>query len=79
MRIFNTINNYIGENSFRIIFYLDKIDIINYESIKEISSNRIIIRSEKDIIIEGKSLCINKLLDKELLIKGKIERILFNE
>ena len=56
MKIFNNICNYIGENNFRMIFYLDMIDIINYDSIKEISSRKIIISSEKDIIIEGKFL-----------------------
>ena len=79
MKLFNNISNYIGENNFRMIFYLDMIDIINYESIKEISSRRIIISSEKDIIIEGKNLSINKLLNKEAFIIGNIKSISLNE
>lgn len=79
MRLFNDVRNYIGENNFRIIIYKDKIDIINYEEIKEISNNRIIIKSNKTIVIDGKNLKLNKMLNKEVLIMGEIININFNE
>lgn len=79
MRLFNDVRNYIGENNFRIILYKDKIDIINYEEIKEISNNKIIIKSNKTIVIDGKNLKLNKMLNKEVLIIGEIININFNE
>ena len=79
MRLFNDVRNYIGENNFRIILYKDKIDIINYDEIKEISNNKIIIKSNKTIVIDGKNLKLNKMLNKEVLIIGEIININFNE
>ena len=79
MNLFNNIKNYIGENNFRMIIYKDKIDIINYEEIVNISSNKIIIKSNKSIIIEGKNLKMNKMLNKEILVLGDLLNIKFDE
>lgn len=79
MKLFNDVKNYIGENNFRIIIYKDKIDIINYEEIKEISNNKIIIKSNKYVVIDGKNLRLNKMLNKEVLVIGDIVNINFNE
>ncbi|MBO6195240.1 MAG: YabP/YqfC family sporulation protein [Bacilli bacterium] len=79
MKIFDDVRNYIGENNFRIILYKDKVDIINYEELNEISDNRIIVKSNKTLIINGKNLKLNKMLNKEVLIIGEISSINFNE
>ena len=77
--LFNDVRNYIGENNFRIILYKDKIDIINYEELLEITDNKIIVKSNKNIIIDGKNLKLNKLMSNEVLILGEINNIKFNE
>lgn len=74
MKIFNNIRNYIGEDSFRIIIYEDKVDIVNYNKIIDISDNKIVLDK---IIVEGENLKIKKLLDNELLLFGKIGKIYF--
>lgn len=79
MKLFNNVRNYIGENKFRLVIYNDKIDIINYIDIDEINNNKIIVKSDKKIIIEGKNLKINKLVSNEALINGEISNIFFNE
>lgn len=80
MKIFNDIKNYIGENNFRIIIYNDKIDIINYKEIKELADNKIVINNDNNkIMIMGKNLKLYRLLNKELLVIGIIDNILFNE
>lgn len=80
MKIFNDIKNYIGENNFRIIIYNDKIDIINYKEIKELTDNKIVINNDNNkIMIMGKNLKLYRLLNKELLVIGIIDNILFNE
>ena len=76
MRLFNNINNYIGENLFRIIITSNKIDIINYKLIKEINSNRIVI---DNYVFEGKNLEIIKLFSNEILIDGEINKVYINE
>lgn len=76
MKFFNNINNYIGENKFRIIIYNNRIDIINYKLIKEINTNRIII---DNYVFEGKNLEPIKLFSNEILIDGEINKIYINE
>ncbi len=76
MKLFDNIRNYIGEDEFRIVIYKDSINIINYDNLNEISSNKVIINQ---VVIEGKNLLLKKILTNELLIKGKIEKIEFNE
>ncbi len=76
MRLFNNINNYIGENNFKIIISNNKIDIINYKLIKDINSNKIII---DNYVIEGKNLEPIKLFSNEILIDGEINKIYINE
>ncbi len=79
MKLFNDVRNYIGENNFRMIIYKDKLDIINYEKIIELSDNEIIVTSNKKITVVGKNLKLNKMLNKEILILGEINKISFDE
>lgn len=75
MKLFNDIRNFIDNNSFKIIIYENIIDIINYEKIIDISNDSIKVMTNKIIDITGKNLCIIKLLDNEILIKGNIINI----
>ena len=75
MNLFNDIKNFIDDKSFKIIFYNNYIDIINYQEILDIKDNLIKILSDKEIIIKGNDLSIIKLLDNEILINGEIESI----
>ena len=79
MKLFDNVKNYIGENKFRLIIYNNKLNIVNYDSIKEIGSTKISINAFKDITVEGKNLKLSKLLNKEILVTGDIEKIYFNE
>ena len=79
MKIFNNVRNFINNDSFKIVIYDNLIDIINYEKILDINLNNIKIKSNKVINIIGKNLCIIKMLDNELLIKGIIKDININE
>ena len=79
MNIFNNIRNYIGEDEFKLIIYSDKINIINYNKINEITNKKVIIQNDKIITIEGKNLETIKILNNELLIKGIINSIIINE
>ena len=77
MKLFNDIRNLISEDNFKIIIYDNYIDIINYSKIINISDSLLTIKSNKKILIYGKNLKINKLLDDELLIMGKVDKILY--
>jgi hypothetical protein len=75
MNIFNEIRNFIDDKSFKLILYNNLIDIINFKEIIDIKDDLIKILSDKEITIKGKDLCVIKLLDNEILIRGNIESI----
>ncbi|MBR2712427.1 MAG: hypothetical protein IKE73_01825 [Bacilli bacterium] len=76
MKLFDNIRNYIGEDDFRIIIYKDKINVINFKNINEITSNKVLIDS---LSIYGKNLSLNKIMTSEVLINGIVEKIEFDE
>ena len=52
------------------------VNVINYSKIISLEENYIsIIANEKKILIKGNNLVLKKILDNELLIKGKINSI----
>ena len=58
--------------------YEEQIDIVNYSQISRISDTEIVIlNKQKKIVIVGKNLTITRLLEDEVLIKGKFEKIEF--
>lgn len=64
------------EDEFEMKILDNRINIINYESIGHLDSNKIIIRHTKGrIIINGKNLVVSKLLKDELLIIGNFNNI----
>lgn len=80
MKAINRLNDYLNDHNFRITVYENnKVDIINYDDIKDFDINKVIIKSrDKNIIIEGLNLTINKMLDNEVLIEGLIASIRIN-
>lgn len=76
--MYSTLKDYIMENEFCIHIFEDRINIVNYICIYEFDDNSIIIKYKKGIInIKGKNLTVCKLLNNEILISGKIEKIEF--
>lgn len=72
----NELRNYILEEKFEFRFIDNKLDIINYKSINHFDSNKIIINHENGyIVINGSNLIVSRLLNNEIMIKGKINAI----
>lgn len=70
------INNYINDKEFRINIFKDKINIVNYENIISLEDSFIsLLTTDNKIIIKGKNLVLLKILEKELLIKGKLKSL----
>lgn len=66
------------ENEFCIHIFEDRINIVNYISIYEFNDNSIIIKYKKGIVnIKGNNLTVCKLVNNEILISGKIDKIEF--
>ncbi len=76
----NKIKNYINDTNFKITIFNNYININNYEEIIVLEEECITIRLiSKLVTIKGNNLFIKKLLDKEILIKGFIKEVIFNE
>lgn len=66
------------ENEFKITILKDKINIINYERIISLTDNEVSFVTEGvKVKIYGNNLLLNKLLDKEILLTGKISKVEF--
>ncbi len=78
MKSIYTLKDYIMENEFCIHIFEDRINIVNYTGIYGFDNNNIVIKHKKGSInIKGLDLTICKLLDSEILISGKIDKIEF--
>lgn len=74
--MFNHIKEYINDNEFRFTIFEDRIYVMNYLKIISLEEERISFLTKKGrIIIKGRNLCLNKLLDDEVLISGLVSNI----
>ncbi len=75
MSILN-LDRYLMDTTYKIIIKDNTINIINYEEIKDFSSNKIVVKTKKNITtIIGKDLVVSKMQDNEVLITGLIKTI----
>jgi len=76
--MFNNIKNYLYDNEWKIHIYDKKINIVNYIDIVTLEDNRVSVKYQNGIIvIKGKKLSVNKMLDNEMLITGIISSVEF--
>lgn len=70
------IREFIDNEEFQLRLLKDRVNIVNYRALLQIDSKEMILKSEfSKIIIRGDQLVLNKLLDDEVLITGKIHSI----
>lgn len=71
--MFERVKEYIKDDEFRLVLFSDRVYITNYLEILTLNNKRISINNGNNlIVIKGEDLVLNKLLDKEILIMGKI-------
>lgn len=76
--MFNNIRNYLNDSKWKINIFDNKINIVNYLDIITLEDTRISIKcNDCNIIVKGKNLTVNKLLDNEMLIIGTILSVEF--
>ena len=72
--------HYIKDDDFKIRYFNNKVNIVNYEKILEIKDDMITLsKDNKLILIKGEDLKLTKLLDNEILITGVINIIKVGE
>ena len=80
IKLVRSIDNYINDKKFSILYKNNKLDIINYTKIMYFSDTKISISYlDSKYIIIGTNLVISKMLEEEVLITGNIEGISFNK
>lgn len=74
--MFKELSKVVLEKDFKMIIYINKINIVNYDDVIVFEDDNILIKAlSKYIRIKGSNLLINKLYDRELLIEGDINTI----
>ena len=70
------IKKYIVDDEERVIYFDNKVYIVNFIKILDINYENIMVRGKnKLIIIRGNNLSLRKLLEREVLISGDIKTI----
>ena len=65
--------NYIKDDKFRINYVNNSVNIVNYDKILEVEDNTVtLVKENKVILVRGKNLKLDKLLDNEVFITGTI-------
>ena len=74
--MFRNIREYINETELKIILLKNRVNVLNYDRIRDITDKEISLTKGNDKIkIIGNNLKLNKLLDQEVLIIGNILRV----
>lgn len=70
------IKKYIVDDEERIIYFDNKVYIVNFIKILDINYENIMVKSRNKLfIIRGNNLSLRKLLEREVLISGEIRII----
>ncbi len=71
--MFDKIREYVKDEEFRLTIYQDRVYAVNYSNILTLTDSRVALKVlDVMYVIKGENLALNKLLDKEILINGKI-------
>ena len=74
------LRDYIVDKTFRFTYTENKLNIINYIEINYMEDSKIsLLYSQGIFVVKGENLRIQKLLDNEILVVGKIENIEFKD
>jgi len=61
---------------FKVVIYINQVYIDNYDEVVLFEENEILLRYQGQYIrIKGQHLTINKLLNNELLVNGKVQSV----
>ena len=75
-----SLNRFIKNDDYTINIWENNINIINFTEILILEENKVVLLiKNKKITVTGENLTINKLLDDEILLKGKIKTIELGE
>ena len=78
MGIVHRFRNYLLEEEFEIKMYKGAINIVNFTEVGHFDSYKVIVKCNSlNVVIEGVDLVVSKLLQDEILVTGRIDKIEF--
>lgn len=76
--MFKDLKNIIYDKKFKVTILKNQININNYKEILIFEESQILVSTEEySVRVKGENLTINRLLENELLIEGKIKTVEF--
>lgn len=76
--MFKDLKNIIYDKKFKVTILKNQININNYKEILIFEESQILVSTEEYLVkVKGENLTINRLLENELLIEGKIKTVEF--
>lgn len=76
--MFKDLKNIIYDKKFKVTILKNQININNYKEILIFEESQIVVSTEEYLVkVKGENLTINRLLENELLIEGKIKTVEF--
>ena len=76
MKMINNIKSFLYDKDYFINVFDNYVYVFNYQDLNHFSDTQINLQLEKfKIIIMGQNLCIVKMMEKEILVQGKIGKI----
>ena len=77
MKLRDRLDTYLYDREYKIIIKENYVNIVNYDEIVDFTLNRIAVKyQDKTIVIEGTNLTITKMVMDEVLVTGKIAKII---
>ena len=77
MKIIDNIKSFLYDKDYFINIFEDYIYVFNYLDLNHFSDHNINLKLEKfNLNIEGKDLTIVTMMEKEILIQGRIEKVI---
>lgn len=76
MNLMNRVKNYLIDEELKITILKNKVNILNYDNIKNFTLKEVEIEAKEELIkIKGDELVVSKLVEDEILIEGVIKSI----
>lgn len=76
MQLIKNLRSYLLEDEFQMKILEGRVNVVNYDSIGQIDSNKVVLKHAKEtIVITGNHLVVSKLMTDEILVTGDVKNI----
>ena len=78
MGLVHRFRNYLLEEEFEMKIYKGAVNIVNFTEIGHFDAYKVVVKCDSlNVYIEGQDLVVSKLLQDEILVTGKIQKVEF--